>query len=176
MCGGTAVRLFLAGNIKGLSPRVRGNPTPWGCWQTGRRSIPACAGEPSTSRPGSPSPGVYPRVCGGTSFAAMITGANSGLSPRVRGNRAAQHRGYDGYGSIPACAGEPAATSRWPSVTGVYPRVCGGTYGTRGRSPEAEGLSPRVRGNHLESIDADLAERSIPACAGEPGFLLPVVT
>ena len=34
--------------------------------------------------------------------------------------------------------------------------------------PEAEGLSPRVRGNPADSLHAADTGRSIPACAGEP--------
>ena len=98
------------------------------------RSIPACAGEPIflLRRMSAPS------VCG--------------LSPRVRGNhvrdaRSCSRRSIPAcageplkrsgparqslHRSIPACAGEPsfrsAGISHTPS-SGVYPRVCGGTY------------------------------------------------
>ena len=49
---------------KGLSPRVRGSRgLPWRKrWES--RSIPACAGQPKTSRPTSQVTKVYPRVCG----------------------------------------------------------------------------------------------------------------
>ena len=54
-----------------------------------------------------------------------------------------------------------------PMVT-VYPRECGGTIpditpGTRGW-----GLSPRVRGNLVEIVQAVDRLGSIPASAGEP--------
>ena len=49
VCGGT-VRIWpLPVMLKGLSPRVRGNPLTTGVRASGNRSIPACAGEPTTS-------------------------------------------------------------------------------------------------------------------------------
>ena len=78
-------------------------------------SIPACAGEPPY--PGSAEGGtsfravgyygVYPRVCGGTPWASIISGQGPGLSPRVRGNRLTAALVFGLTGSIPACAGEP---------------------------------------------------------------------
>ena len=50
----------------------------------------------------------------------------------------------------------------------VYPRVCGGTREEARQRREAEGLSPRVRGNPAERTSARAFSRSIPACAGEP--------
>ena len=82
VCGGTDTGSATLWSSNGLSPRVRGNPM-------GRRSIPACAGEPP--RPGScGTERVYPRVCGGTI---------SRLG-----------------GSIPACAGEPGMRRQGRSI------------------------------------------------------------
>ena len=108
VCGGTLPACFQASDRPGLSPRVRGNPLTTPAMRMAPRSIPACAGEPS-DRP-FPRAGqwVYPRVCGGTSSALIISGRFSGLSPRVRGNRART-----------GCPTSPSA---------VYPRVCGGTH------------------------------------------------
>ena len=107
VCGGTAVKSAIDMERQGLSPRVRGNQAPDAGQNIRSRSIPACAGEPLlVKRPPRWMP-VYPRVCGGTPSAAVLTAANAGLSPRVRGNRlqaaTARHRVW----SIPACAGEP---------------------------------------------------------------------
>ena len=76
--------------------------------------------------------------------------------------------GIYGFGSIPACAGEPMPIARAWRQALVYPRVCGGTVviGQRGRRDR--GLSPRVRGNLVGRRKYTPAERSIPACAGEP--------
>ena len=45
-CGGTASTSAVSGRARGLSPRVRGNPTQACLWNTSNRSIPAGAGEP----------------------------------------------------------------------------------------------------------------------------------
>jgi len=131
-------------------------------------SIPACAGEPR--RP----PGygyvvpVYPRVCGGTAIPSFLTLSACGLSPRVRGNPPAGSARVEAYRSIPACAGEPTRWFGQGRGVPVYPRVCGGTGGkTRGATSRG-GLSPRVRGNHMEERPYVAREGSIPACAGEP--------
>ena len=66
VCGGTnrAAVAYQRGN--GLSPHVRGNPPPAPLPPSGRRSIPACAGEPHLPRHPRMRRRVYPRVCGGT--------------------------------------------------------------------------------------------------------------
>ena len=51
----------------------------------------------------------------------------------------------------------------------VYPRVCGGTPKVEALTGRYEGLSPRVRGNPIRVKKKSLSDRSIPACAGEPG-------
>ena len=51
----------------------------------------------------------------------------------------------------------------------VYPRVCGGTDTNADQQQRSKGLSPRVRGNRATVTLEHLADRSIPACAGEPG-------
>ena len=72
------------------------------------------------------------------------------------------------YGSIPACAGEPRAVPPAYCYGQVYPRVCGGTAFQQLPDVQAEGLSPRVRGNPVPNRRKHLCVRSIPACAGEP--------
>ena len=188
VCGGTTFPNMIALCNSGLSPRVRGNLEQALFVGKRRGSIPACAGEPPWPCGWRRRPGVYPRVCGGTMMNSDPAAAHKGLSPRVRGNRrkAARHIGPDR--SIPACAGEPLtrAPSRfprrvYPRVCGepfsshkwkcrkqVYPRVCGGTDMEHISIMSSEGLSPRVRGNHDGTVHIELAEGSIPACAGEP--------
>ena len=152
----------------GLSPRVRGNHRRWVGHLPQPGSIPACAGEPSTSTCAKMSMTVYPRVCGGTWGRAAASCRNGGLSPRVRGNPLALHHPPRRHRSIPACAGEPRWALSCSHCRKVYPGVCGGTFKKRDECPIASGLSPRVRGN-LDSIARDSNRvRSIPACAGEP--------
>ena len=66
VCGGTHNGPGRYGARQGLSPRVRGNPAPARPPIPGRRSIPACAGEPVPFSPAFSARSVYPRVCGGT--------------------------------------------------------------------------------------------------------------
>jgi hypothetical protein len=94
--------------------------------------------------------------------------AARGLSPRVRGNLPSRAAATQAWGSIPACAGEPALLFTSTEETRVYPRVCGGTYVLTGIRTARAGLSPRVRGN-LKAAKVRIARTgSIPACAGEP--------
>ena len=168
VCGGTIEMIGYLAAQGGLSPRVRGNLGCPASGIAGARSIPACAGEPPYStRPGHRSP-VYPRVCGGTDEYDYGSAEAQGLSPRVRGNRAAEAPTPTRARSIPACAGEPYAVQRKASVATVYPRVCGGTPGPQRVLPMRRGLSPRVRGNRQAAYPPVSATGSIPACAGEP--------
>ena len=75
--------------------------------------------------------------------------AEAGLSPRVRGNRGPSHSQGVPRGSIPACAGEPGSHRASFIGEGVYPRVCGGTTLKVTGTSDADGLSPRVRGNRF---------------------------
>ena len=147
VCGGTGSKPDPEDTIPGLSPRVRGNLTGMCSESLWRRSIPACAGEPSFRVASSGRSRVYPRVCGGTNVGSHTGTSVIGLSPRVRGNPNGAIVGGLGLGSIPACAGEPAVAIDPSGFGGVYPRVCGGTGGPQRRGLVVEGLSPRVRGN-----------------------------
>ena len=168
VCGGTAPHWAAGRRLMGLSPRVRGNRHRYGIQVIGKRSIPACAGEPARRGPAPGPHRVYPRVCGGTSAVSSSTTARKGLSPRVRGNQDMAGAPWYCQWSIPACAGEPTSRRRASSQYSVYPRVCGGTAGGCSRSHASQGLSPRVRGNLLWGIVVLLVKGSIPACAGEP--------
>ncbi len=169
VCGGTCRTHQLAGQSRGLSPRVRGNPASWMLPSLSRGSIPACAGEPVNLPILGIDKWVYPRVCGGTCSVVCSRGTNRGLSPRVRGNLRACVRSTSRTGSIPACAGEPIAAQVGPRLPAVYPRVCGGTLADGPADPRARGLSPRVRGNPARLGREYKDRRSIPACAGKPG-------
>ena len=127
VCGGTATVGAMESEIGGLSPRVRGNHSVEQTILSTARSIPACAGEPLTTRGLRRTSEVYPRVCGGTPYSIGHQPARAGLSPRVRGNRNEGAEGGENLGSIPACAGEPSSPVFLSLSLWVYPRVCGGT-------------------------------------------------
>ena len=153
---------------RGLSPRVRGNRLETAVDVASDGSIPACAGEPF--HPGDPRCliWVYPRVCGGTQYWPRLVSMFSGLSPRVRGNPCRGRTSRRRLRSIPACAGEPRPLAAIGTLRAVYPRVCGGTDLWCQADGTFQGLSPRVRGNLVDSWTRLNEWRSIPACAGEP--------
>ena len=70
--------------------------------------------------------------------------------------------------SIPACTGEPGEADYSAASAQVYPRVYGGTCEAEPCRKHHPGLSPRVRGNRIDSPILRARERSIPACTGEP--------
>ncbi len=107
-------------------------------------------------------------MCGGTFTKPRTRIIDTGLSPRVRGNRSISSSRTSSNGSIPACAGEPSRTRCRPLWRSVYPRVCGGTTVEKRFPIREAGLSPRVRGNRRPAETAWQYPRSIPACAGEP--------
>ena len=168
VCGGTGIDHVAKKVIEGLSPRVRGNLLLDQRLRANLRSIPACAGEPHRKAIQRRLREVYPRVCGGTEFPVFVKHKGHGLSPRVRGNRCWIGRRGTRWWSIPACAGEPHGRSLTIDSATVYPRVCGGTVNAHAPKRRAPGLSPRVRGNRLQSLPSLVEEGSIPACAGEP--------
>ena len=169
VCGGTRLPRQPSEVPYGLSPRVRGNRRFLIRRYRRLRSIPACAGEPCPPGRRSARRGVYPRVCGGTLASARSACSVAGLSPRVRGNLSLGTQHVPAIGSIPACAGEPPWWTCFAATKRVYPRVCGGTYASGNALAILQGLSPRVRGNHLGKQRLHVTVRSIPACAGEPG-------
>ena len=168
VCGGTITGFPCGYPERGLSPRVRGNRGRRLGTESGWRSIPACAGEPSASSSSARVRRVYPRVCGGTTVAGSSTTPPKGLSPRVRGNRARGGPRRRDPGSIPACAGEPHPSTTAQTAAWVYPRVCGGTRSHCATNRWFSGLSPRVRGNRRRRGRGRRRCGSIPACAGEP--------
>ena len=128
VCGGTLFGSLYALSLPGLSPRVRGNRDYSFSCHRPRWSIPACAGEPKPWGPRTEQSRVYPRVCGGTSRPASVSGPAEGLSPRVRGNLSTEMSRSPSERSIPACAGEPNSLCAKGNAFQVYPRVCGGTH------------------------------------------------
>ena len=86
VCGGTHGRKSQHTRQRGLSPRMRGNPSGAARTIAASGSIPAYAGEPASIRRRMRCQTVYPRVCGGTTIRAVWLEMPAGLSPRMRGN------------------------------------------------------------------------------------------
>ena len=146
VCGGTNHNPVVKKMMRGLSPRMRGNPAQSPLSWSATGSIPAYAGEPCPpTRSAQPST-VYPRVCGGTLSLRLATLYARGLSPRMRGNHLPGNVGHRYIRSIPAYAGEPTTATPPAGRGSVYPRVCGGTDAVVSAVSKPGGLSPRMRG------------------------------
>ena len=130
-CGGTLIAHGVYALDRGLSPRMRGNLLVSGVVPRGRGSIPAHAGEPSTSPRELRTTRVYPRACGGTGAPLSSSILPMGLSPRMRGNQ------YELARELP--------------VKRVYPRACGGTLYARGGGVENRGSIPAHAGEPRRS-------------------------
>ena len=79
--------IILRGTGERSIPASAGEPSTTTSDTATSRSIPASAGEPLVASPMARPFGVYPRECGGTALNNIIVVTNKGLSPRVRGNR-----------------------------------------------------------------------------------------
>ena len=159
---------------RGLSPRVRGNPT-WTCCSMARvGSIPACAGEPTKCGCSGGRFKVYPRVCGGTQQPGCAIKPLGWVYPRVYGGTTPPQpcSEYD-LRSIPAFTGEPPDDRPIKPSNWVYPRVYGGTATEPARTScwHTPGSIPACTGEPAPGYLWDggrCAIGSIPACAGEP--------
>ena len=132
----------------GLSPRIRGNRYRQTSSHPPKGSIPAHTGKPLHSESASARPRVYPRAYGETPEIDPDLRTDSGLSPRIRGNRTSNSCGKMSSGSIPAHTGKPRHHSLSRPGPRVYPRAYGETTLTKFTGVLAGGLSPRIRGNH----------------------------
>ena len=166
-CGGNCRECEAAGLGRGPSPRVRGKLPRMRGSRTGKRSIPARAGETCPTVGYGMYRGVHPRACGGNNRKRDVSPGDRGPSPRVRGKPVPETRVSPRYGSIPARAGETAASSEFTSLHEVHPRACGGNLRGVRFHQWLDGPSPRVRGKHVACLSTGLAPRSIPARAGE---------
>ena len=160
--------LLVGRERKGPSPRARGNHSDPDQGYGDGGSIPACAGKPFCPERGPRADRVHPRVRGETSNPPISPRVQMGPSPRARGNHKKRRELQPKVGSIPACAGKPAARTCSTWMPRVHPRVRGETRPTCSVIGKPKGPSPRARGN-LYSLILDHGNLgSIPACAGKP--------
>ena len=152
----------------GPSPRVRGILPEAGRRAARAGSIPAGAGNPRRKRPSACASRVHPRGCGESVADRRKAALTAGPSPRVRGIRHRVRVLHGRQGSIPAGAGNPAASARGTPAARVHPRGCGESQIATSRSASNGGPSPRVRGIHRRRVSASSGRRSIPAGAGNP--------
>ena len=114
------------GDPVGRSPRARGRPQVHQSGAGNPGSIPACAGETHPANRSDAQSRVDPRVRGGDASQPLPNLKRRGRSPRARGRRINKPLPNLPNRSIPACAGETAASARSSRPAGVDPRVRGG--------------------------------------------------
>ena len=166
-----SVRGFAASGC-GSSPRLRGTPFYGRTARTGRRFIPAPAG--NTARRSSSFAGrsVHPRACGEHILPTSSRPLAFGSSPRLRGTPARPRAAVRPNRFIPAPAGN---TPRFPGkrvVYAVHPRACGEHRGESRLGALQGGSSPRLRGTRDLRYQRLRCGRFIPAPAGNTGAAL----
>ena len=161
-------RAVLAWTAAGPSPRARGIRRQARARLPAAGSIPASAGNPGPSGPGSARPRVHPRERGESRTWGALRRSTSGPSPRARGIPGALAALQPPDGSIPASAGNPRRVARRTRGTGVHPRERGESDAGRERGGRCGGPSPRARGIPPDAELETLAPGSIPASAGNP--------
>ena len=107
MRGGAAPDGRSVGLAEGRSPHARGSLGHLLEPLELQGSIPACAGEPSSTVCWLVATGVDPRMRGGATVPFVVIFCNPGRSPHARGSRISLLTASPRLGSIPACAGEP---------------------------------------------------------------------
>ena len=167
-CGETAIVSFAKAGHLGLSPRLRGNRVLPHAQELLRGTIPAPAGKPHSRLAAQWQGRDYPRACGETDWNESDSTDDSGLSPRLRGNRLRHAPSRRPRGTIPAPAGKPRYRARRQRQTRDYPRACGETAIVSFAKAGHLGLSPRLRGNLVYERVVDFLVGTIPAPAGKP--------
>ena len=150
----------------GSSPHARGTRADYRRCRSGRRFIPACAGNASPARSGGPRGPVHPRMRGERTTHRIRSAAHGGSSPHARGTRSVFKTVLHRDRFIPACAGNANWRFRARCVGTVHPRMRG-ERGKCSRCPHVQrGSSPHARGTHLNGTHNPEKLRFIPACAG----------
>ena len=119
---------------------------------------------------------AHPRVCGENTDDIDLNVIDEGSSPRVRGKPHDEHERLWRERLIPACAGKTFLPFMCVVWARAHPRVCGENVGTIEVARLTGGSSPRVRGKRGVTVDDQLLERLIPACAGKTGCATPIPT
>ena len=159
----------------GLSPLTRGNlvRSMRDAVMTG--PIPAHAGQPAPATKRAWPLWAYPRSRGATAIPRTLIWVDEGLSPLTRGNLGCDAQRFEGFGPIPAHAGQPLQGAPIGHPCTAYPRSRGATDIGKRDGCAIWGLSPLTRGNPHRRSHAHAAVGPIPAHAGQPSTTLPVL-
>ena len=150
----------------GSSPRMRGTrKRPLPNWQADR-FIPAHAGNTSASDSARRYPAVHPRACGEHLPPCVVSRSHFGSSPRMRGTLQLLQAQSQVLRFIPAHAGNTARGCPRSRTHPVHPRACGEHAAVLPFRSASAGSSPRMRGTRISENEEKIAERFIPAHAG----------
>ncbi len=151
----------------GSSPRMRGKRSPGRQPKPTRRIIPAHAGQTTTGRNAKLTAPDHPRACGANQCFAAVVQAPHGSSPRMRGKLGGLVQSGDDVRIIPAHAGQTDLPYGRAIESTDHPRACGANDFRHHVHGANAGSSPRMRGKLGVEPEATLAQRIIPAHAGQ---------
>jgi len=109
---------------------------------------------------------VHPHVCGEHSCLIMMSGFDSGSSPRVWGTYQLTLFFRTQPRFIPTCVGNILDCASAMSYIAVHPHVCGEHYGRAMVQTTYIGSSPRVWGTYLITSRHAMLFGFIPTCVG----------
>ena len=173
VCGADAPVALKCSIHSGSSPRVRGRPAFAPLGNGVARIIPACAGQTRPQKRRQTRRPDHPRVCGADPHRGHVTSSPAGSSPRVRGRPGRRGSCRRQPRIIPACAGQTCGGGLVAGARLDHPRVCGADQGVADGGRDVHGSSPRVRGRQAQLARHVVADRIIPACAGQTDQPLP---
>ena len=152
--------------LNGSSPRLRGTLCRRRIPGTALRFIPAPAGNALNCCVSTCATTVHPRACGERRTSSARAALASGSSPRPRGTHEETHELVVSGRFIPAPAGNARAWRKWAPTCAVHPRACGERLVLLSHRQRCDGSSPRLRGTRDNATYHYIANRFIPAPAG----------
>ncbi len=165
--GEHSVHALLDPAAYGLSPLARGTPSGNVPGSTGRRFIPAGAGNTRSPHARHFIRAVYPRWRGEHTLAAAQADIANGLSPLARGTLYDNGQFFAPGRFIPAGAGNTSYTLLASEERSVYPRWRGEHRAKGKKMRELIGLSPLARGTRLRGSDTRRKAPVYPRWRGE---------
>ena len=130
------------------------------------RIIPAHAGNSRDGHRPATVGSDHPRACGELGLIEAAAPIDVGSSPRMRGTRALDDARVTVARIIPAHAGNSYQPYTASSTEPDHPRACGELIVQASIDLSVAGSSPRMRGTPVLGVPSGVAERIIPAHAG----------
>ena len=166
-CGANSCSLSRLSSTSGSSPRVRGKLRSRYRHAICYRIIPARAGQTLAGSEGGTTASDHPRACGANAIVIRRSDTPPGSSPRVRGKPGGLEAVDVRPRIIPARAGQTSHQQRRLVERPDHPRACGANVVGSKTVVKFVGSSPRVRGKLRGDHFGFLADRIIPARAGQ---------